>query len=95
MIASPGDSLEIKGKEIYVNQKKIFKENIESNLTESFFLEKSNQKEYLIRNSNVRELEFFQTLSIPEGYYFVVGDNRDNSLDSRSWGLVPEERITG
>ena len=95
VIASPGDSLEIKGKEIYVNQKKIFKENIESNLTESFFLEKSNQKEYLIRNSNVRELEFFQTWSIPEGYYFVVGDNRDNSLDSRSWGLVPEERITG
>ena len=95
VIASPGDSLEIKGKEIFVNQKKLSKENIKSNLTESFFLEKSNQKEYLIRSSNVRELEFFQTWVIPQGYYFVVGDNRDNSLDSRSWGLVPIDSITG
>jgi len=45
--------------------------------------------------SQMRELVRGGELVVPPGQYFVLGDNRDRSLDSRYWGLVPRESIIG
>ena len=46
-------------------------------------------------NANQPRRANFREITIPAGFYLMMGDNRDNSADSRSIGLVPREEIIG
>lgn len=76
VIGLPGESVEYKGGNLYINGEEV----IEDFITVS------------TADFNLNKLDFE---TIPNGYYFVVGDNRNNSTDSRILGLISYDEILG
>ena len=82
VIGEPGDIVEIVNKAVYVNGVA---------LEEPYAIHK--EPTVLPRERSSRDN--FGPLTVPEDSYFVMGDNRDRSLDSRFWGIVSKEKIKG
>lgn len=98
LIGVPGDTVEVKNGRITVNGEKLNLTPFESPKNEKgffYFQEINGSKTYPVRFLFEDNQGEFQVYKIPEGQFFFMGDNRDQSSDSRVWGNVNEELIVG
>jgi signal peptidase I len=88
VIGLPGETVEVREKKVYINGQALvepYAHYLPPAATQSEFHE--------VTSFDVRER--YGPVTVPPNQYFVMGDNRDNSQDSRYWGFLPRENVKG
>jgi len=88
VIGLPGETVELREKKVYING---------NGLDEPYvhFLQPPGQNSEFHEITSFDVRERYGPVTVPADHYFVMGDNRDNSQDSRYWGFLPRENVKG
>jgi signal peptidase I len=88
VIGLPGETIEVREKKVSVDGKQL-----QENYTHFLQPALSQSELHEVTSFDVRER--YGPVTVPPNQYFVMGDNRDNSQDSRYWGFLPRDYIKG
>ncbi len=105
LIAVPGDVVEMRDEVLFINgsaceylNPSVASEPLDNGITTPAIraIERSAEKEHLVQVlPNIPATRSFGPIAVPQGAYFFLGDNRDNSADSRFIGVVPRHLLIG
>jgi signal peptidase I len=88
VIGLPGETLEVRSKRVYINGKPLPEPYVH-------YLEPPQSPSSFAEVTSYDKREQYGPITIPAGQYFMMGDNRDNSEDSRYWGLLSQDDVKG